>query len=105
MLLLALLTNVVSNTAAGVIGTPIAIVIATELGLPPRALLAGRTLWRQHEFCHAHGLSDQSAGDERRKLPVCKVRQGGRAPDGSHVASSDLVAGLALSIAHGLQEG
>jgi di/tricarboxylate transporter len=35
MLLMAMLTNVVSNNAAGVIGTPIAVGIATELGLPP----------------------------------------------------------------------
>jgi di/tricarboxylate transporter len=34
MLLLALLTNIVSNNAAAVIGTPIAISIAQELGLP-----------------------------------------------------------------------
>ena len=34
MLLLAVLTNVVSNNAAAVIGTPIAISIAQELGLP-----------------------------------------------------------------------
>ncbi len=34
MLLMALMTNVVSNNAAAVIGTPIAIQIATRLGLP-----------------------------------------------------------------------
>jgi di/tricarboxylate transporter len=34
MLMMALLTNVVSNNAAAVIGTPIAISIAMELGLP-----------------------------------------------------------------------
>jgi di/tricarboxylate transporter len=34
MLLLAVLTNIVSNNAAAVIGTPIAISIAMELGLP-----------------------------------------------------------------------
>jgi len=34
MLLMAVLTNVVSNNAAAVIGTPIAINIAMELGLP-----------------------------------------------------------------------
>jgi di/tricarboxylate transporter len=34
MLLMALLTNIVSNNAAAVIGTPIAISIAMELGLP-----------------------------------------------------------------------
>ncbi len=35
MMLLAVLTNVVSNNAAAVIGTPIAIGIASRLGLPP----------------------------------------------------------------------
>ena len=35
MMLLAILTNVVSNNAAAVIGTPIAIGIASRLGLPP----------------------------------------------------------------------
>jgi len=35
MLLLAVLTNVVSNNAAAVIGTPIGISIARQLGLPP----------------------------------------------------------------------
>jgi di/tricarboxylate transporter len=35
MLLLALLTNIVSNNAAAVIGTPIGIAIARQLGLDP----------------------------------------------------------------------
>lgn len=39
MLLMAILTNVVSNNAAAVIGTPIAISIATQLGLPPKAFV------------------------------------------------------------------
>ena len=39
MLLMAVLTNIVSNNAAAVIGTPIAINIATELGLPPEAFV------------------------------------------------------------------
>jgi di/tricarboxylate transporter len=34
MLLMAVMTNIVSNNAAAVIGTPIAISIAQELGLP-----------------------------------------------------------------------
>jgi len=34
MLLMAILTNIISNNAAAVIGTPIAISIAMELGLP-----------------------------------------------------------------------
>jgi len=39
MLLMAILTNIVSNNAAAVIGTPIAISIATQLGLPPEAFV------------------------------------------------------------------
>ncbi|MDA9981710.1 SLC13 family permease [Gammaproteobacteria bacterium] len=39
MLLMAVLTNIVSNNAAAVIGTPIAINIATELALPPEAFV------------------------------------------------------------------
>lgn len=39
MLLMAVLTNVVSNNAAAVIGTPIAINIAQELTLPPEAFV------------------------------------------------------------------
>ena len=36
---MAILTNIVSNNAAAVIGTPIAISIATELQLPPEAFV------------------------------------------------------------------
>jgi len=39
MLTMAVLTNVVSNNAAGVIGTPIAIQVARELGAPPEAFV------------------------------------------------------------------
>ena len=39
MLLMAILTNIVSNNAAAVIGTPIAISIAHELGLSPEAFI------------------------------------------------------------------
>ena len=41
MILMAVLTNVVSNNAAAVIGTPIAISIADQLGLPPEAFVLG----------------------------------------------------------------
>jgi di/tricarboxylate transporter len=39
MLLMALLTNIVSNNAAAVIGTPVAISIAEGLALPPEAFV------------------------------------------------------------------
>jgi di/tricarboxylate transporter len=48
MLLMALLTNIISNNAAGIIGTPIAIGIAAKLGLAPEpfvvAIVAGVNL-------------------------------------------------------------
>lgn len=48
MLMMALLTNIVSNNAAAVIGTPVAIGIAHQLGLPPEpyvlAVLFGANL-------------------------------------------------------------
>jgi di/tricarboxylate transporter len=39
MLVMAVLTNVVSNNAAGVIGAPIAIQVANQLGVPPDAFV------------------------------------------------------------------
>jgi di/tricarboxylate transporter len=39
MLLMAILTNIVSNNAAAVIGTPIAVSIAGELALPAEAFV------------------------------------------------------------------
>ena len=48
MLLMAVMTNILSNNAAGIIGTPIAIGIATQLGLAPEpfvvAIIAGVNL-------------------------------------------------------------
>jgi di/tricarboxylate transporter len=48
MLLMALLTNILSNNAAGIIGTPIALGIAAKLGLAPEpfviAIIAGVNL-------------------------------------------------------------
>ncbi len=39
MLVMAVLTNIVSNNAAGVIGTPIAVEVARTLGVPPDAFV------------------------------------------------------------------
>ncbi len=39
MLIMAIMTNIVSNTAAGVIGTPIAIQVARELGADPEPFI------------------------------------------------------------------
>jgi di/tricarboxylate transporter len=41
VILMALLTNIVSNNAAAVIGTPIAVSIAQNLNLPPEAFVLG----------------------------------------------------------------
>ncbi|MCK7504775.1 MAG: SLC13 family permease [Desulfobacterales bacterium] len=66
MLLLAILTNVVSNNAAAVIGTPIGISIARQLGSEPRTFRPRCPLRREHELYHSHGLQDQPADHERR---------------------------------------
>ncbi len=41
ILLMAILTNIVSNNAAAVIGTPIAITVAQTIGAPPQAFVLG----------------------------------------------------------------
>ncbi len=41
ILLMAILTNIVSNNAAAVIGTPIAITVAESIGAPPEAFVLG----------------------------------------------------------------
>ena len=70
MLLMAVMTNVVSNNAAAVIGTPISISIAQQIGAPDRAVYSRGYFWRQHELCHTDWLPDQPAHHERRRLQV-----------------------------------
>ncbi len=69
MLLLALLTNVVSNNAAGVIGTPIAVGIASQLGLPPEpfvlAVLFGANMSFATPMAYQTNLLVMSAGNYR----------------------------------------
>lgn len=66
MLLLAVLTNVVSNNAAAVIGTPIAIGIATELALPAEpfvlAVLFGANMSYATPMAYKTNLLVMSAG-------------------------------------------
>lgn len=66
MLLLALLTNVVSNNAAAVIGTPIAISIAQQLGAPPEpfvlAVLFGANMSYATPMAYKTNLLVMSAG-------------------------------------------
>ena len=69
MALLALLTNVVSNNAAAVIGTPIAIGIAGSLGLPPEpfvlAVLFGANMSFATPMAYQTNLLVMSAGSYR----------------------------------------
>ena len=69
MLLMAMLTNVVSNNAAGVIGTPIAVGIAHELGLPPEpfvlAVLFGANMSYATPMAYQTNLLVMTAGNYR----------------------------------------
>ena len=69
MLLLAILTNVISNNAAAVIGTPIAIGIATKLGLPYEpfilAVLFGANMSYATPMAYKTNLLVMSAGGYR----------------------------------------
>jgi di/tricarboxylate transporter len=66
MLVMALLTNVVSNNAAGVIGTPIAIQVARELGVSPEpfvlAVIFGANMSYATPFGYQTNLLVLSAG-------------------------------------------
>ncbi|MBV1907470.1 MAG: anion permease [Pseudomonadales bacterium] len=67
MLLLAILTNIVSNNAAAVIGTPIAINIANQLGLPAEpfvlAVLFGANLSYATPMAYKTNLLVMNAGN------------------------------------------
>jgi di/tricarboxylate transporter len=66
MLVMAIMTNVVSNTAAGVIGTPIAIQVARELGAHPEpfilAVIFGANMSYATPFGYQTNLLLLSAG-------------------------------------------
>lgn len=66
MLLMAVLTNVVSNNAAAVIGTPIAVGIAGQLGLPPQpfvlAVLLGANMSYATPMAYKTNLLVMTAG-------------------------------------------
>ncbi len=66
MLLLALLTNVVANNAAAVIGTPIALSVAAQLNLPPEpfvlAVLFGANLSYATPMAYKTNLLVMNAG-------------------------------------------
>ncbi len=67
MMMLAILTNVVSNNAAAVIGTPIAVGIATQLGLPAEpfvlAVLFGANMSYATPMAYNTNLLVMSAGN------------------------------------------
>jgi len=67
MALLAVLTNVISNNAAAVIGTPIAIGIALQLGLPAEpfvlAVLFGANMSYATPMAYKTNLLVMSAGN------------------------------------------
>lgn len=67
MMLLALLTNIVSNNAAAVIGTPIAVGIATQLNLPVEpfvlAVLFGANMSYATPMAYGTNLLVMSAGN------------------------------------------
>ena len=67
ILLMAALTNIVSNNAAGVIGTPIAIEIARQLGLPPEpfvlAVLFGANMSYATPMAYQTNLLVMTAGN------------------------------------------
>jgi len=69
MLVMAVLTNVVSNNAAAVIGTPIAVNIATQLGVPPEpfvlAVLFGANMSYSTPMGYQTNLLIMSAGGYR----------------------------------------
>jgi di/tricarboxylate transporter len=69
MLLMALLTNILSNNAAGIIGTPIAISIAQQLGLDPIpfviAIIAGVNLSFATPMAYQTNLLVMHAGGYR----------------------------------------
>jgi di/tricarboxylate transporter len=69
MLMMAILTNVLSNNAAGIVGTPIAISIAQQLGLDPVpfvvAIIAGVNLSFATPMAYQTNLLVMHAGGYR----------------------------------------
>ena len=53
MLIMTLLTNIVSNNAAAVIGTPIAIGIAQQLGVPAEPFILATLFGANMSLCDA----------------------------------------------------
>ncbi len=85
MLLMTLLTNVVSNNAAAVIGTPIAISVAYQLGVSPEPFILAVIFRRQHEFRHADRLSDQPPDHVCRRLQILGLPARGHSAHPDHV--------------------
>ena len=67
ILLMAILTNIVSNNAAAVIGTPVAFSIATQIGQPPEpfvlAVLFGANMSYATPMAYKTNLLVMNAGE------------------------------------------
>ena len=85
ILVMAILTNVISNNAAGVIGAPVAIQIANGIGHIAGTVRTGGHIWRQHELRNALRLPDQPAADVGRRLQGDGLRARRLAADASDV--------------------
>ena len=97
ILLMAILSNIISNSAAAVIGTPIAIELARQLGLPPEPFVLAVLFGVQHGLRNADGGQLQSARLQRRQLPLQGFRARRRPADNHHVAGVELDPAAVLS--------
>jgi hypothetical protein len=84
--LVMVLTNVLSNNATAILFTPIAVTAANSVGADPTLFALDRAVRRQHLFCNADRLSDQSAGHGAWQVPVCGLHPRRRAPRRSDLA-------------------
>jgi len=88
-LLVAILTNVLSNSATAILFTPIAVGAANQIGADPTLFAMTVLLRGKHLFCHTDRLSDQPAGDgpgtlQLRRLPARRRPHGGSLLDCLH---------------------
>ena len=96
MLFMCVLTNIVSNNAAAVIGTPVAVQIAVQIGVAPEPFILAVLFGANLEFRHAHRLPDQLTGHDRRRLSLQRFRPHRRAFSADHVGLAVVDAGERL---------